>query len=178
MMLRKMRGFKIGKRLVRISGWFVRKSRIPRGCCSPLAGEESFCNSKPFSKLIAWGRRLTQGAKSLCSVKPGLGYVPIGHDPMKREIPKGHLAVYVGEKDGEFHRVLVPVIYFNHPLFGELLRGAEEEYGFNHNGGITIPCGVSEFETVKTRIAAGSGGWNMSWKRRHSEAAASGGRSG
>ena len=30
---------------------------------------------------------------------------------------KGHLAVYVGQKDGDFYRVLVPVIYFNHPLF-------------------------------------------------------------
>ncbi|GMI66927.1 SMALL AUXIN UPREGULATED RNA 59 [Hibiscus trionum] len=175
--MRKMRGFKIGKRLVRFSGWFVSKSRNPRGCCRPLTDESSFCNSKPFSKFIAWGRRMTQVAKTLCSVKPRRGYVPIGHDPIRKEVPKGHLAVYVGKKDGEFHRVLVPVIYFNHPLFGELLRGAEEEYGFSHQGGITIPCGFSEFERVKTRIAAGTGGWKMSWKRRRRDAAAGGGKS-
>jgi hypothetical protein len=35
---------------------------------------------------------------------------------------------------------LVPVIYFNHPLFGELLREAEEEFRHQHQGGITIPC--------------------------------------
>lgn len=72
-------------------------------------------------------------------------------------MPKGHLAVYVGQKDGEVHRVVVPVIYFNHPLFGELLKEAEEEFGFNHEGGIMIPCRFTEFERVKTRIASGSG---------------------
>ncbi|KAE8693786.1 Auxin-responsive protein SAUR32 [Hibiscus syriacus] len=162
----KIRGFKIGKKLVRISRWFIGKSRYPRGY-SPLIQSGSFCNSNPFSKLITWGRRLTEGAKSLCSVKPGSGYVSVGQDPIKEEVPKGHLTVYVGKKGGDFHRVLVPVIYFNHPLFGELLRGTEEEYGFSHQGGITIPCRFSEFERVQTRIAAGTGGWKMSWKRHH-----------
>ncbi|MBA0611187.1 hypothetical protein Godav_011888, partial [Gossypium davidsonii] len=79
-------------------------------------------------------------------------YVPIGQDPINEkltEVPKGHLAIYIGQKDGDYHRVLVPVIYFNHPLFGELLREAEEEYGFSHQGGITIPCRFSEFERVQ-----------------------------
>ncbi|PPS12803.1 hypothetical protein GOBAR_AA07856 [Gossypium barbadense] len=137
--MRKIRGFKIGKRLVRISRWFIRKARNPR-------------------------------AKSICSSKPGSGYVPIGQDPINEkltEVPKGHLAVYIGQKDGDYHRVLVPVIYFNHPLFGELLREAEEEYGFSHQGGITIPCRFSEFERVQTRIAAGTGGRKMVWKRHH-----------
>nr|GMC89227.1 auxin-responsive protein SAUR36-like [Ipomoea batatas] len=39
------------------------------------------------------------------------------------------MAVYVGQKDGDFKRILVPVMYFNHPLFGELLREAENEFG-------------------------------------------------
>ncbi|XP_022769676.1 auxin-responsive protein SAUR36-like [Durio zibethinus] len=167
--MRKIRGFKIGKRLVRISRWFICKSRNPRGY-HRLTQTGSFCKSKPFSKLIGWGRRLTEGAKSICSVKPRLGYVPISQDPNSRklmEVPKGHLAVYVGKKDGDFHRVLVPVIYFNHPLFGELLREAEEEYGFSHQGGITIPCQFSEFERVQTRIAEGAGGRKMAWKRHH-----------
>lgn len=33
-------------------------------------------------------------------------------------MPKGH----VGQEDGDFRRVLVLVIYFDHTLFGELLR--------------------------------------------------------
>ena len=102
-------------------------------------------------------------------MKPGSGYVRIGQDhPINEkpvEVPKGHLAVYVGAKDGDFHRVLVPVIYFNHPLFSELLREAEAEYGFSQQGGITIPCRFSEFEKVQTRIAAGTGVRKVAWKR-------------
>ncbi|KAE8677432.1 Auxin-responsive protein SAUR36 [Hibiscus syriacus] len=167
--MRKIRGFKIGKRLVRISRWFFRKARNPRGYCR-LTRLGSFSNSNHVSKLISWGRRLAKGAKSICSAKPGAGYVHIGQDPTNEklmEVPKGHLAIYVGQKDGDYHRVLVPIVYFNHPLFGELLREAEEEYGFSHQGGITIPCRFSEFERVQTRIATGTGVRKFAWKRHH-----------
>lgn len=97
-----------------------------------------------------------------CTTFPKSGYVPLGHDdPVEQKqdrvggIPKGHLAVYVGESQDETQRYLVPVIYFNHPLFGELLKEAEKVYGFNHPGRITIPCGASEFEKVQMRIASG-----------------------
>jgi SAUR family protein len=52
---------------------------------------------------------------------------------------------------------VVPVVYFNHPLFGELLREAEEEFGFQHPGGITIPCAASRFERAAAVAAAGGG---------------------
>lgn len=170
--MRKIRGFKLGKRLVRAARWIFRRTRTRKGYSqiSPTSSKP-----KPISKLITWGRRLTNGARTLCCRKPGSGYVPVGYDPVEREkkvaVPKGHLAVYVGQQDGDFHRVLVPVIYFNHPLFGELLREAEEEYGHQHQGGITIPCRISDFERVKTRIAAsGSGGGGarmLTWKRHY-----------
>lgn len=125
--------------------------------------------TKTVEKIISWGRKLTRGAISLCNVKPGSGYIQVGSDPVQDKppaVPKGHLAVYVGQKDGEFHRELVPVLYFNHPLFGELLREAEEEYGYNHPGGITIPCPFTEFERVKTRIASRSAraGRRLAWR--------------
>ncbi|EXB37077.1 hypothetical protein L484_020868 [Morus notabilis] len=167
--MRKIRGFKLGKRLFRVTKWVLRKTRIRTGyrrlSRSSWAGE-----SKPMSKLLTWGRRLTTGAKSLCWAKPAPGYVPLGQEPVESKqttVPRGHLAVYVGQKDGDFHRFMVPVIYFNHPLFSELLRDAEEEYGFQHQGGITIPCRISEFERVQTRIAAGSGHRKLTWKRHH-----------
>jgi SAUR family protein len=170
--MRKIRGFKLGKRLVRASKWLLRKVRARPGYrrINPPSSKP-----KPISKLITWGRRLTNGAKTLCCRKPGSCYVPVGYESLDREkkvaVPKGHLAVYVGQQDGGFHRVLVPVIYFNHPLFGELLREAEQEYGHQHQGGITIPCQISDFERVKTRIAAagsrGVGGRMLTWKRRY-----------
>lgn len=167
--MRKIIGFKIGKRLVRISRWIFRRARSPSSynrLCSP----GKTCRPKPLAKLINWGRRLTTGAKSLCSAKPRSGYIPLVEEPVHEKsvtVPKGHLAIYVGQKDGDFQRVLMPVIYVNHPLFGELLREAEAEYGFNQQGGITIPCRYSEFERVQTRIAAGSGGRKLALKRNH-----------
>ncbi|KAK4363307.1 hypothetical protein RND71_018548 [Anisodus tanguticus] len=109
---------------------------------------------------------INQGVKSVNFAKPGLGYIWVGSELMdQNEIPKGHLAVYVSEKKDDACRVLVPVIYFNHPLFVDLLSEAEMVYGFNHSGGIQIPCGISEFEhnstimkKVMTRIAAATGG--------------------
>ncbi|TQE02426.1 hypothetical protein C1H46_011951 [Malus baccata] len=60
------------------------------------------------------------------------------------EVPKGHVAVYVGEFGKK--RYVVPVAYLNHPSFKVLLKSAEEEFGFNHPmGGLTIPCKEETF---------------------------------
>ncbi|KAK2978315.1 hypothetical protein RJ640_017166 [Escallonia rubra] len=54
-------------------------------------------------------------------------------------VPKGHLAVYVGETMKK--RYVVPIAYLMLPSFQNLLSQAAEEFGFNHPmGGLTIPC--------------------------------------
>ncbi|KAL3653689.1 hypothetical protein CASFOL_003370 [Castilleja foliolosa] len=68
-----------------------------------------------------------------------------------RNIPKGCFAVTVGQGD-EMRRFVVPVAYVNHPLFLELLKEAEEEYGFEQEGPINIPCHVEEFCYVRGLI--------------------------
>ncbi|XP_057437261.1 auxin-responsive protein SAUR36 [Lotus japonicus] len=152
----KIHGFKFGKRVSRWIGWKIRTRTRP-GYHRLGGGGPSPSKSLAITKLLKWGRKLTACATSLLTVRHhGSGYAQLGSN-LDPKVPKGHLAVYVGEEDGELHRVLVPVIYFNHPLFGELLKEAEDEFGFHHHGGITIPCRVTEFERVKTRIAAGSG---------------------
>ncbi|KAI3719571.1 hypothetical protein L6452_20473 [Arctium lappa] len=67
-------------------------------------------------------------------------------------VPKGCLAVKVGETGAEQQRFVVPVICFNHPLFMQLLKDAEDEYGFEQKGTITIPCNVHHFRTIINRI--------------------------
>ncbi|XP_051134447.1 auxin-induced protein 15A-like [Andrographis paniculata] len=68
------------------------------------------------------------------------------------EVPKGHLAVYVGEND-EKKRFVIPVSYLNHLLFQELLLQAEEEFGFHHPmGGLTIPCSEDLFIDLTSRL--------------------------
>ncbi|KAA8546058.1 hypothetical protein F0562_020491 [Nyssa sinensis] len=67
------------------------------------------------------------------------------------DVPKGHLAVYVGEH--QKNRFVVPISYLKHPLFQDLLRKAEEEYGFDHPmGGLTIPCSEDAFLNVTSHL--------------------------
>ncbi|KAL8240797.1 hypothetical protein R6Q59_014152 [Mikania micrantha] len=64
-------------------------------------------------------------------------------------VPKGCMAVMVGHEGEEQKRFVIPVIYIYHPLFLELLKEAEEEYGFHHRGPINIPCNVQQFSDVE-----------------------------
>ncbi|XAR71591.1 hypothetical protein NMG60_11017942 [Bertholletia excelsa] len=66
-------------------------------------------------------------------------------------IPKGYMAVTVGQGE-EQQKFFIPVMYINHPLFMELLKEAEEEYGFDQKGPINIPCHVEEFRHVRGLI--------------------------
>lgn len=72
---------------------------------------------------------------------------------LKIHVPKGHIAVYVGENDLQKNRFVVPISYLNHPLFQDLLRSSEEEYGFDHPmGGLTIPCSEGAFKNVTSYL--------------------------
>ncbi|KAL8060259.1 hypothetical protein ABFX02_02G013000 [Erythranthe guttata] len=67
------------------------------------------------------------------------------------DVPKGHLAVYVGENEKK--RFVIPLSYLNHPLFQELLCRVEEEFGFHHPmGGLTIPCSQDLFVEITSRL--------------------------
>ncbi|XP_050233797.1 auxin-responsive protein SAUR21-like [Mercurialis annua] len=69
-----------------------------------------------------------------------------------KDIPKGFLAVYVGESQKK--RFIVPISLLNQPSFQELLRKSEEEFGFNHPmGGITIPCREDVFVEITSRLS-------------------------
>ncbi|KAK7264210.1 hypothetical protein RJT34_31815 [Clitoria ternatea] len=68
-------------------------------------------------------------------------------------VPKGHVAVYVGELQKK--RFVVPISYLNHPLFLDLLNRAEEEFGFNHPmGALTIPCKEDAFINLTSQLRA------------------------
>ncbi|GJY05514.1 auxin-responsive protein SAUR36 [Tanacetum coccineum] len=153
----KFRGFFIKTRVNSLFRRVCRKNQSPAGYSRLDKSQTS------ITKFLNWGCKLKTKAISICSKKPGL----VQKQVLENSVPKGKMAVYVGQKDGDFKRVLVPVIYINHPLFGQLLREAEEEYGHDHAGGITIPCRFSDFENVKTRIAAVCGCRKMlTWRRR------------
>ncbi|CAA6663193.1 unnamed protein product [Spirodela intermedia] len=53
------------------------------------------------------------------------------------DVPKGHFAVYVGE---------------NRSRHISLLRSAEEEFGFDHDMGITLPCEEVVFRSLTSLL--------------------------
>ncbi|CAL9758051.1 unnamed protein product [Musa acuminata subsp. burmannicoides] len=172
--MKRFRGFKLGRRLVGVWRWVVRRRRPKHYLRLDTPSKSNLSKTSTMTtKIFDWGRHIAGrfcrgphcriGARTSADDRKLSAGSPLiemegegrrGWTPP----PKGHLAVYVGgEKEGgPPRRYMVPVIYFNHPLFGELLREAEEEFGFHHPGGITIPCPAAKFERVRSRIAAGS----------------------
>ncbi|CAJ2633855.1 unnamed protein product [Trifolium pratense] len=65
-------------------------------------------------------------------------------------VPKGYLAVYVGEK---MKRFVIPISYLNQISFQDLLSQTEEQFGFDHPmGGITIPCREDVFLEITSSL--------------------------
>ncbi|WOG86898.1 hypothetical protein DCAR_0206117 [Daucus carota subsp. sativus] len=67
------------------------------------------------------------------------------------DVPKGCLAVYVGESQRK--RFVVPISYLAEPAFQDLLCQAEEEFGFDHpEGGLTISCREDVFTDIASSL--------------------------
>ncbi|KAL7090761.1 hypothetical protein ACP275_12G061300 [Erythranthe tilingii] len=76
----------------------------------------------------------------------------LSNERRSTEVPKGHLAVYVGESEKK--RFVISLSYLNHPSFQELLCQAEEEFGFHHPmGGLTIPCSEELFIEITSYLS-------------------------
>ncbi|KAL8461921.1 hypothetical protein ACS0TY_033119 [Phlomoides rotata] len=60
-------------------------------------------------------------------------------------VPEGHLPVFVGE---EMERFIVSADFLNHPIFVMLLNKSAQEYGYEQQGVLRIPCHVFFFERV------------------------------
>ncbi|XP_074592003.1 auxin-responsive protein SAUR24-like [Curcuma longa] len=151
--MKRHRGFRLGRCLSRVWRRLFRSRhkhclRLERAASS---FSQSSQTSKTTSKFRDWGLLLARRFRRFRRNQTGAEATLLEDDSEGGPTPKGHLAVYVG-----WERYTLPVIYFNHPLFGELLREAEEEFGFHHTGGITLPCPAARFEDVRNRIAADS----------------------
>ncbi|KAI7986392.1 hypothetical protein LOK49_LG14G02267 [Camellia lanceoleosa] len=89
------------------------------------------------------GKELLIGGESLLSDGKGKAVV---------QVPRGYLAVYVGP---ELQRYVIPACYLSMPEFKELMEKAAEEFGYQHDGGLSIPnCEEDDFEVILTRCLA------------------------
>lgn len=66
-------------------------------------------------------------------------------DEGKRVAKKGHFVVYVGK---DMTRFVLPISFLKNPLFKQLLDKAADEYGFDHSGGLTLPCDEDSFRVL------------------------------
>ncbi|EOY34460.1 hypothetical protein QUC31_018426 [Theobroma cacao] len=79
------------------------------------------------------------------------------------DVKEGHFAV-VAECGEEPRRFVVPLSYLTHPRFLMLLEQAAEEYGFDREGALAIPCRPSELERILAeQWQEGDSNANVSW---------------
>ncbi|XP_022744327.1 indole-3-acetic acid-induced protein ARG7-like [Durio zibethinus] len=62
-----------------------------------------------------------------------------------RDVPRGHLVVYVGEN---YKRFVIKITLLKHSLFKSLLDQARDEYDFTTDSKLCIPCDESLFLDV------------------------------
>ncbi|KAL7198251.1 hypothetical protein ACSBR2_020704 [Camellia fascicularis] len=63
------------------------------------------------------------------------------------DVKEGHFAV-IAVDDDELKRFVIPLSYLAHPSILRLLEEAAEEYGFDHEGVLTLPCRPSKLEQI------------------------------
>jgi SAUR family protein len=164
-MLRRSRhgGVRLGRKLLGLWRWALCGRRRRRGGYRRLQQQPGDGTperaARKLAPVLRWGRSLARRLSRLGWRAGGHRMLGDGREQVVTT-PKGQVAVYVGGGDAsQSLRYVVPVVYFNHPMFGELLREAEEEFGFQHPGVITIPCPAARFEQAAALAAAGKKGF-------------------
>ncbi|KAM1803856.1 hypothetical protein ACFX12_029787 [Malus domestica] len=87
-----------------------------------------------------------QRSLSLGRSKPS-NYSDANSTNVPEDVKEGHFAVIAVDGD-EPKRFVMSLSYLTHPTFLKLLEQAAEEYGFDHEGALTIPCQPSELEKI------------------------------
>lgn len=122
-------------RLQQILKKWKKLANAPKNTTSNNNSSNSSCNN------------INTSSKSIKFLKKTLSFSDSSSSNMAAEVvvPKGFLAVCVGEEQKRF---IIPTDYLGHQAFGILLREAEEEYGFQQEGILKIPCQVAVFEKI------------------------------
>ncbi|XP_042493524.1 auxin-responsive protein SAUR72-like [Macadamia integrifolia] len=109
------------------------------------SNSSSSSSSKSSSSSSNTNSISNNGSKSIKFLKRTLSFSDVSASVSADTVPKGFLAVCVGK---ELKRYIIPTEYLGHRAFGILLREAEEEFGFQNEGVLRIPCEISVFEKI------------------------------
>ncbi|KAL3539129.1 hypothetical protein ACH5RR_002495 [Cinchona calisaya] len=96
-------------------------------------------NTRKLIKMARKWQRMAALSRKRISLFPGNINVAISTTDTGCSAPaaeKGHFVVYTADQS----RYSFPIAYLNNPIFRELLKMAEEEFGLPSDGPITIPC--------------------------------------
>ncbi|CAN0880370.1 Auxin-responsive protein SAUR40 [Linum grandiflorum] len=105
-----------------------------------IATTSSTSTTKPPAAATTTTTATTSSSKSIKFIKRTFSFTDVS------ATAAGYVAVSVGRE--EMKRYVVPTEYLAHRAFGLLLREAEEEFGFQHEGVLRIPCDVDAFEEI------------------------------
>ncbi|CAO2824018.1 unnamed protein product [Amaranthus hypochondriacus] len=110
---------------------------------------------KPFTSLAKKNKTTIQefDHRQFLLVK---GSSDDGSTPAKT--PTGFFAVYVGK---ERERFVVPTNFLSHPLFKILLEKSYDEFGFEQQNGLIVPCSVSTFQQIVNAVESNHGRFDM-----------------
>ncbi|CAL5087038.1 unnamed protein product [Urochloa decumbens] len=105
-------------------------------------------NAKRIAQLAKkWQRMAALGRKRL-----SWGVAKEADECCASMASKGHCVVYTADKS----RFEVPLAYLGTPLFAELLRISQEEFGFMTNGRITLPFDAAVMDYAMCLLRRGS----------------------
>ncbi|KAK4345430.1 hypothetical protein RND71_035606 [Anisodus tanguticus] len=104
-------------------------------------------NKLPQSAVLKQILKMCSSMLKRCS-SLGMKHGHNNEDDLPSDVPKGHVAVYVGDYRT---RYIIPISFLTHPEF-QCLRCAEEEFGFDRDMGITIPCDEVVFKSLSSML--------------------------
>lgn len=68
-------------------------------------------------------------------------------EDLPEDVKEGHFVVHAVDR-GELKRFIIELGYLDDPDFLNLLKQAEEEFGFRAEGVLAVPCGPNELQRV------------------------------
>ncbi|GLJ31387.1 hypothetical protein SUGI_0629800 [Cryptomeria japonica] len=104
-------------------------------------------------RLVPLVRHLFCCARSKISSCKSRDRIPLNAQTLSRPLSKFVLREFVAIQVGRKHqRYVIPILYLTHPFITKLLVEAENEFGYEQRGTLTLPRDLDDFEQLKWLI--------------------------